>query len=375
MASNDVYTRLGVRPIINAQGHRTVVGGSTLSPPVVEAMEQAGESFVEMRELLERSGEYIADRLGVEAACVTSGGFAALYLSAAACIAGSDPEKIKRLPDTSGMRRRFLLQKKQHYTYDRAYSACGGELVLVGDDDGCTLDELEQAIGPDTAAIAYLVKPEPDDSVVSLEDAVALAHSHGLPAIADAAAQNYPLDYFLRNAQSADLACFGAKYLGAPHSTGFVCGTKEMVDGAVAHGFIAFQHDGGNAIGRGFKVDRQEVIGVVAAVDGWLSMNHEDRILGYDAKLSKVERALEHVAHVSTGVVQNPNYWQIGLHVTLDTAALGKSAERVAQEMDEGSPRVWVNVEGKDTVVVNAHALYDGDEEVVAERLAHVLGG
>ena len=304
---------------------------------------------------------------------MTSGGFAALYLSATACIAGNDPEKIKRMPDTKGMSHQFLLQKKQHYSYDRAYSACGGELVLVGTEDGCTFEDLEQAIGPETAAIAYQVRPDQDASSVSLHDAVSLAHAHSIPVIADAAAQNYPIDYFLTNAQSSDLVCFGAKYLGAPHSTGFLCGTKEMVDAAVAHGFIAFQHDGGNAIGRGFKVDRQEVIAVVAAVEGWLSMNHEDRILDYEAKLAKVENALEYVPYVKTTMVRNKTYSQIGLHATFDAVALDKSAQAVAQELDAGNPRIWINVSGENTVVVNPHALYDGDEDIVAERLADAL--
>ena len=223
-----VYTRLGVRPIINAQGNRTVLGGSITTPAVTQAMDEASHTYVEMRELLEKSGEFIAEILGVEAAYVTSGCAAALALSAAACMTGRDPEKIGRLPDTTGMKNEVLLQKPQQYGYDRSFTVPGAKLVRVGDDDGCTRDELDAAIGENTAAVAYLIRADEDDSVVPLEDAVELAHSRGVPVIADAAARIYPLDYFRRNAQSADLVCFGAKYFGASQSAGCVCGNKEL---------------------------------------------------------------------------------------------------------------------------------------------------
>jgi L-seryl-tRNA(Ser) seleniumtransferase len=370
-----VYEKLGVRPIINAQGHRTVIGGSTPTAEVARAMEEAGESFVEMRELLEKSGQRIAGLLGVEAACVTSGAFGALLLSAAACMAGDDPDKIARLPDSAGMKSEFLIQKKQRYSYDRAYSACGGKLIPLGDDDGCTLDDLERAIGPKTAAIAYHVRPDPDDTVVSLADAVELAHSHDLPVIADAAAQNYPLDYFRGNAGAADLVCFAAKYLGAPHSAGFVCGKKDLVKAAVANGFIAFEDDGGHAFGRGLKIDRQEVIGVVTAIEAWLYMNHEDRILAYEDKISTIAGSVRYLPHVQTRSVRNNRYWQVGLHVVLDPAAMGKTADDVARELDAGTPRIRVDVQGDDTIVVNVHAMIDGDEHIVAERLRSTLSG
>ncbi len=233
------YDELGVRRVINASGNQTVLGGSSPSPEVLRAMEEATRTYVEMDELLKKSGEYIAGMLGTEGAYVTSGCAAALALSAAACIAGKDPERMLQLPDTTGMKNEIVLQKKQRYSYDRSYTVTGGKLVEAGDENGCTPRQLEAAIGPKTAAIAYFIQPDWGDSVVSLEDTVKIAHEHGLPVIADAASQIYPLDYFRRNAQSADLVCFGAKYIGAPHATGFVVGKKDLVDTVMPTGSSA----------------------------------------------------------------------------------------------------------------------------------------
>ena len=371
-SAGDVYTKLGIRPIINAQGNRTVLGGSTPFPRVKQAMEAAEDSYVVMEELLDKSGDYIAEILGVDGAYVTSGCSAALALSTAACMAGEDPDLVARLPDTTGMKSEVLIQKKQRYSYDRSFTVPGARLVEVGDDDGATVEQLEEAIGPNTAAVAYRVNKDWDDSVISIEDAVEVAHAQSIPVIADAAAQVYPLDYFRANAQAADLVCFGAKYFGAPHSTGFVCGKDDLVRAAVAHGFIAFQH-GGRAFARPMKVDRQEIVAVVAAVEAWFTMNHEDRLIGFENRIDVMQGKLDGIPHVQAKLVRNDNYWGAGLKVVLDTDALGKSAQDVADELDAGDPRIWVMVEGDDTVAVNVHVMSENDDAVVAERLRVVL--
>ena len=397
-STSDVYTEIGVRPIINCQGNRTTLGGSSPSPEVMQAMETANGSYVVMSELLEKAGEYVAQFMGVESAFITSGCAAGLALCAAACIAGKDQEKRGQLPDSTGMRNEILIQKKQRYSYDRAYAVGGGKLVEVGDVSGCTVEQLEGAIGPNTAAIAYLVQPE-DSTLVSQQAAVKLAHAHGIPVIADAAAQIYPVDYLLANARSADLVCFGAKYFGAPTSSGVVCGKRELVEAVAGHGYIAFQNqpDGQRAFGRPMKVDRQSVIAVIAALKTWLTMNHEDRLMDIDSRLSSIQRQLSGILHVSTEIVNSGHYWGNGLHVVLDTKALGKTAEEVAIELDAGNPRIWVGLGAgdsgdrlhgfqggnyqhdprlsDDTFVINVHALNEGEDQIVAERVRSVLTG
>jgi len=389
--TTNVYHELGVRPIINCQGNRSAIGGSSPSVKVLEAMEEAYKNYVVMSELMRKSGELVADLLGVEAAYITSGCAAALALSAAACIAGTNPEKRGRLPDSTGMKNQILIQKRQRYGYDRAFGVSGGVLVNVGDDNGCSLEQLQAAIGPNTAAVAYLVDPH-DSSIVPLEDVVETAHKRGVSVIADAAAQIYPLDYFLATAQSADLVCFGGKFFGAPQATGFVCGKRELVSAAAEHGFVAFQKqkDGERAFGRPMKMDRQSIIGLITALRIWLAMDHEARLSGIDDKLTLIQSELSGLAHIRTQIVNSGHYWGNDLHVKLDTKALGKTPEEVAVELDTSDPRIWVGWGAGDffgteyqhnprlpvdTFVINVHALNEGEEKIVAERLRCVLTG
>ena len=371
MANTDwgnVYKKLGARPVINATGNQTVRGGSTPAAAVREAMLQADASYVEMEELLETSGQFIAERLGVEDAYVTAGCYAALVLAAATVMTGSDADKRAQLPDTTGLRDEIVFQKVQHYTYDRAFTIPGSKLIFVGDDKSCTAEALNDAIGEKTAAVAYLIQPN-QGKALPLAEAVEIAHSHNLPLIADAASQIYPLDYFRQNAQSADLVCFGGKYFNAPHSTGFICGKKELIETVRAHGFI-----GPRPVGRGMKVDRQEVIGLVTAIDIWLSTDHGKRSAAQDARYAALAQGIKDIPGVSCEVrYQEKSHTLSDLHVTFDAARIGKDASQVVNALDAGTPRIKLNTHGKETLVINAYTLNEGEEYVIAKALRKLL--
>jgi L-seryl-tRNA(Ser) seleniumtransferase len=373
VTNTDVYTRLGVRPVINAWGVATELGGWTPTPSVQAAMNAANSSQVEMTELLSKSGDFIADRLGVEAAYVTSGAAAAQALSVAACMAGHDQDRILQLPDTTGLRNEVLIQKRNRYMFDRCFTLTGAKLVEVGDDDGTDEAELEAAIGPRTAAVAFWIQPPLDDAIVPLARTVEIARANGVPAIADACSQIYPLEYMRENAQSADLVVFGAKYMGAPHSSGFVCGNKALVDAVAAQSFVAFHYDGSRAVGRAMKVDRQEVVGVATAIDDWFTMNHEDRILSYERRFDTIVEAVTRIPGVRTERVEIPHYVPYMLRVIIDPALVGKSAEDVRAAMDSGNPRIWVGTDGDDTITIVVNTMNEGDDAVLAERLADIL--
>ena len=387
----DVYADLGIRPIINCQGQRTALGGSLLSADVSHAMEEANRSYAIMSEVMDAGGDYVARLMGVEAAYVTSGCAAALALSAAACMAGNDPEKRGRLPDTTGMKSEIVIEKRQRYGYDRSFTTAGATLVEAGDDDSCSAEQLEAALGADTAAVAYLVETRGDGGL-SLEETVAVAHSHGVPVIADAAAQIYPIDYFTATAQAADLVCFGGKFLGAPNATGFVCGDRDMVGAAAAHGYVAFQSqlDGERGFGRPMKVDRQSVIALLSALKTWLTMDHEDRMWRNDEMLTRIQRRLDAVPDATSEIVSTDHYSRSSLHVTLDIEAVGMTPDDLAVALDEGDPRIWIVLGAGEfygaryvhdarmppnTFGINAHALNPGEDEIVAERIASILAG
>ena len=374
MESIGVYERLGVRRVINAWGVATELGGWGQSERVTRAMEEANRGTVEMQDLLRKSGDFIADLLGVEAAFVTSGGAAAQALSVAACMAGTDPDRIAQLPDTTGMKNEVVIQKRNRYMFDRCYTLTGASLVNAGDDDGTMGEDLDAAIGPSTAAVAYYIQPPIDDAIVSLEDTVSLARSRGVTALADACSQIYPLDYFRRCAQSADLVTFGAKYMGAPHSAGFVCGKRGLIDAVSAQSFVTYHYDGGRAVGRAMKIDRHEIIGVVTAIEDWFTMDHEERILEYESRFAVIDDALQNVDGVSTRRIEIHHYVPYMMLVDVDESAVRKTAEQVRVELDNGSPRIWVGAEdGSLRVVVNC--MSDEETGVVAERLREALGG
>lgn len=379
-SSIGMYEKLGVRRVINAWGVGTELGGWTPTQSVIRAMDEANSSQVEMIELLQKSGDFIADLLGVEAALVTSGAAAAQALSVAACMAGTDPDKIGRLPDTTSMKNEVVIQKPMRYMFDRCYTLTGATLVEAGTEEGCSADDLESVIGANTAAVAYYIQPEYDPTLyefnprpkvpmLSIAEVREIAGGLGIPLLGDACSQVFPLEYFRESAQSADLVSFGGKYIGGPHSTGFVCGRRDLVEAVEAQGFVAYHYDGARAVGRAMKVDRQEIVGLVQAVDDWFNIDHEERILEYHARFSTVREALSEFASVNTRIVEVDHYVPQMLLVEFDPSLVRKTAEEIRLELDTGNPRVWIGALNDETLWVVVHTMNPGETEVVTERL------
>ena len=367
-----LYNDLGVKPVINALGgNMTLLGGSILSPKVSEAMELANRYYVQMEELLDKTGEIIAEYFGAEAAYVTPGCAAALALGAAACMAGNDNEKIEQLPDVTGIKHEIIVQKRLRYKYDRCLTVPGAKLVEVGDDSGTTAEQIEAAIGSNTVAITHFA-PGVGAGVVPLEEVIRIGKKHGVPIIVDAAAQIYPLDIFKKyTGMGADLICYGAKYFGAPHSAGILCGRKDLVESAKRQGFIGFEASPYRSFGRPLKLDRQEIIGVVIALQEWMAMDHEARFASYDKRVKNLQKGFEGVANVEatpqpeSGPAQN-------LRLTLDETALGKTAADIANALKEGNPRILVHTNANN-INISTRAIVDGDEPVIADRIKSLL--
>jgi len=369
-----IYEDLGVRQVINAMGSVTLLGGSMLAPKVLAAMEEANESFVDMAELLERSGRAIAEILGAEAALVTSGCFAALVQGTAAIMTGKDMGRIARLPDTAGLKNEFLIQTPTRYQYDRAVSVPGSRMVEVGDQRRTTIEQLEGAIGPRTAGILYPARSEGTEGVLSIPEVVHIAEKRGVAILIDAAAEVYPLERmtWLAGKSGADVVCFGAKYLGSANSTGFMCGRKDMVEAAALNGFIAFETHDNHAFGRGFKVDRQEIVATVVAVREWFAMDHKARFAVQERRIETIARALAGVPDVTTERIwQRQGAW-LQLRVSLGGSRSGKTAASVHDALKDGDPSIKVRLEG-DQILLAVHNLKDGEDAIVAEALRRAL--
>lgn len=378
--STGIYEQFGIKPGINARGNQTLLGGSTPPPEVQQAMDEATNGgYVVFEDLLRKTGEFIAQTLGTEQAFITSGAAAAIALNSAAALAGDDREKMGRLPDTTGMKNEFIFQKAQDYTYKRCFTISGAKLVEVGDENGCSVEQMEAAIGPNTAAIAYFESGRWGDNVVSLDEARALADKHGLILVVDAAGQIYPLEQFTKVAQTGDLVAFGAKYFGSPHSTGICTGKANLVESAFQQNFLGYEVAGMKGLarpfGRGFKTDRGEVIGATVALRRWFTMNHEERLAIEDAKRDAFVRELAGIEGVkaipNTQPLIGPN---VVVNIHVDPAVTGKDGYQVMKELEEGDPPIWTRShdQGK-SIAIGVQVLTDEEVGVVCDRLKEIL--
>ena len=373
-----IYKELGANPIINATGSVTLLGGSTPVPEVVEAMAMANQAYVPLMELEEKAGKFIAGIVNVPAAYITSGAGSALTLATAAIMAGDDDDKIEQLPDTTGMKNEILIQNRQrymmHYWYDRCLELAGAKLVDFGSEERTTAQDLEDAIGPNTAAVHYYaVEQSPDPHALSLEETIEIAHGKGLPVTVDAAGQIYPLENFGKYVRmGADFQCIAAKYLGASQSVGLALGTEEMIYKLGLQAFASYEGRRVRGIGRPHKVDRQEMMGCVAAVRRWMTMNHEERLANVETRTQTIVTRLRTVPGVRVEMLDNIiGHQPFGLNLWVDEAVTGMNIRQVADKLKAGDPPIWTRVrDWEDFITIHMFGLNEHEEHIVGDRIA-----
>src|SRR6516225_2328305 len=253
----DIYDRLGVRRVLNAQGSLSKIGGSLMAPEVLAAMGEAAQSFVEISEFLDKAGRHLAALIGVEAAFICSGAAAGLVLSTAACVAGKDPAKIFRLPDTQGMKNEVIIHRQQRNHYDSCIRQAGVKLVEIGLARETHPWELENAISERTAAVVYFVAYARRNTL-TLPQVVAIAHAARVPVIVDAADELPPATNLRRfTDEGADLAIFsGGKAIGGPQASGLILGNRDLIEACAVNAFPNY------AIGRPMKIGKEEIAGL-----------------------------------------------------------------------------------------------------------------
>ena len=381
MATTDwgsIYKELGATPVINATGSVTMLGGSTPAPEVKEAMERAEGAYIPLMELEEKAGAAIANMVNVPAAYITSGAGSALTLATAACMAGDDDAKIQQLPDTTGMKNEVLIQERQRYWYDRCLELAGAKLVMFGNAEGTTRKDLEDAIGPNTAAVHYYaVAQEPDRQALSLEDTIEIAHDKGVPVLVDAAGQIYPLDLFGSYVRmGADFQCTAAKYMSSPQSTGLAFGSEDMIRKLALQSFVSYEGRRIRGVGRPQKIDRQEMVGAVAAVRRWMTMNHEERLAETETKCRNMLNPLQGIPGVTVELLDNIiGHQPYGVTLEVDSSVTGISAHDVVDLLKAGDPPIWTRVREGDTgIVLHAFGLNEGEDKIVGQRIAALFG-
>lgn len=324
-----IYKELGARPVVNATGSVTLLGGSTPLPEVKEAMAAADGAYIPLIELEQAVGDRVAELVGVPAAYITSGAGSALTLATAAYMAGADDDLIQQLPDTTGMKDEIVIQRRQRYWYDRCLELAGAKLVDAGDDEGTTADDIRAAITDQTCAIhiPMMEQVPTDPNVVPLEEVIEIGKDAGVYISVDAAGQIYPLENFGKYVRmGADFQCVAAKYMGAPQSTGLALGTEEIIDAISRHSFVGYESRRIRGVGRPHKVDRQEMMGALAAVERWFRIDHEDRLAQAEQESMAIINELRDVPGVNASLIDNIVAHQpFGVTVGVDADEIGRA--------------------------------------------------
>lgn len=368
----EIYKKLGVKTFINAYGTLTTLSGTLMPPEVVRAMEQASQNFVSIHELQEKVGRRLAELTGAEAAFVTAGASAGLCLAACAVTAGDDIEKIKRLPDLTGMKSEMVIQKVHRNSYDHAFRMVGIKLV-----EAETAGEVRAAINEKTAALAMVLSHNSLGHQVELPEMIEIAHQAGLPLILDAAAEIPPpenLSKFVKMA--ADLVAFsGGKNLRGPQCSGILMGRKDLIAKAYVNS------SPNNYFARIAKVGKEEIVGLLAAVELCLKKDHVAGRREYHRMLDRVAERLKGIPTVFTELCPNDDYSHSPrLSIQWDEAKLGVTLAEMMQRLREGEPAIVATDMTRyrprwKGLGIFPYNLRSGEEIIVAERVKEILIG
>ena len=373
LANMDIYERLGVTKVINAQTRASKIGGSLMHEDVLRAMAQAAGSFVDMSQLLHKASEHIAQLIGVEAALIVNSAAAGLTVTTAACVAGSDPDKIFRLPDTRGMKNEVIVHRMQRNHYDCCVRQAGVRFVEIGSSRDTHAWELETAITEKTAAVVYFISHIGRFSL-PLADVIRIARARGVPVIVDAASELPPvsnLRAFLE--EGADLVIFsGGKGIAGPQASGLILGRPEMIARCALNAF-----PNQNAIGRSMKVGKEEIAGLVVALERFLQRDFVAERALWDQRVHTVLEILKDVPGIRARYMADMPE-ELELHPVPVPRAWIDLRDHAQQKMllaalAGGSPAISVRQIGRSTIAVAPDSLRDGEEVVVAQRIRQVL--
>ena len=371
-----VYEKLGVRPVVHGAGTTTRYGGSLMRRETIEAMREASRAFVNIDELNEAAGAAIARMLGAEAALVTAGSASGLVLQAAACMTGDDPAKIARLPDATGLRREFVIQRAHRFSYDQAYRIPGGVLVEIGLGRRTAPHELESAITAATAGVIFVVSPfTSPPGILSFDEVCRIAHARGIPVLVDAASMVPPRDNLFRFLRgSADLVIYsGGKGIRGPQSTGILAGRRDLVRAATLNA------SPNQAIGRPSKTSKEEIVGLVTALELFLAEDEEAEMARFREVCASIVDAVRDVPGIRA-VVEQDAVNRVLPHavVYFEPGWTGPSGRAIQLALAAGEPHVYVQ-QGPhqggyfDEIAVDPINLQPGDEKILAARLREEL--
>ena len=357
------YESLGVQRIVNASANNSKAGSSCLSSEVIVAMGEASRWYIDMDELHAKCGEFIAKITGAEAGLVTSGACGGLLIAAAACITRLDIGKMMDLPESSGASE-IIVQKGHRSGYDMAVKLSGAKLVEVGLPFRTYPQQIENAINRNTVGILYTIGEFiSSKGEVPLQEVIRIGKEHQIPVILDGALIIYPFNRLREYiAMGVDLlVTSGGKHVFGPPGTGFLCGKKDLVEACRLQAGPAF------GIGRPLKIGKEQMIGLITALELYLKKDEAKEICEWREKARIIHQALNHFPHLTAEITEMD---EVGrpvprVRVKIDEMSLGLNAFNLSQRLRKEPPYIWVQefILDEGVIWINPVCLQEGDEE------------
>lgn len=366
-----LYESIGVTPIVNCRGTFTIITGSLTLPEVKKAMEEASRHYVQMDELMLAVGQRLAELTKAEWGIVTAGCAAALTHATVACIAGTNPERMQRIPKLDGLKNEVIIPKHSRNVYDHAVRMPGVDIIEVN-----SRQELETSINPRTALIMIMSSPRADKGPLSTENVCQIAKTRDVPVIVDAAAEYLTIPNKHLALGATMVAYSGGKCLRGPQAAGILLGRKDLLQAAW---FNSAPH---HAFGRSLKVGKEEIMGMLAAVEMWVKRDHDAEWKQWESWLGTIRDRVTSIQGVTTEMLKPVDLSNDApeLRIHWDGATLGITGKEVEDILAKGRPRIFVGGSSgvrpdnmASSITIMPYMMQAEDHKIAAQALYAVL--
>ena len=360
----DYFKELGIRTFINAAGTYTSMTGSLMPKEVIDAISYGSREYVNLDELQDKVGERIAHLLNCEYATVSSGCFGAMSIAMAGVMSGKDPKKIKQLPDVTGLKHEVILQESHSIGYSQALTNVGAKLIKVK-----TSEELEKAINEKTAMLWFL-NANTDNGEIKWEEFVSLGKKHNIPTFIDCAADVPPVENLFKFTRMGfDMVAFsGGKGLRGPQSAGLLLGRRNYIEAARLH-----TPPRGETIGRGMKVNKEEVLGMLAALELYLARDHKAEWKMWEEQINLISNSAKSIDGVQTIIHVPPHANHVpSLKIRWDENKVKITPNKVREKLRNGTPSIET-VGNKNEIGITTWMMVPGQEKIVAKKIQKIL--
>lgn len=364
----DLFKELGLRTFINAAGNYTTMTASLMPDDVMEAIQSSSKEFVMLEEVQDKVGQKVAELCHAEAAMVTAGCWSALVLGTAGVLTGTDPKKVSQLPklEGTGMKSEIIIQKSHINGYHHALTNTGATIVQVE-----TAEESEDAINDKTAMMWFLNREAPVGKIQH-QQWLDIARKHNIPTMIDIAADVPPVENLWKyNIMGFDLVCIsGGKALFGPQSAGILMGKKNLIAAARLNG-----PPGGGNIGRGMKVNKEEMFGLYVALDSYVKRDHAKEWKIWEERVAEIDKAIKNIPGITTEKVVQPvaNHMP-ALEVSWEMSKVKTNAKGIGERLRKGSPSIEViDWEKENSMRISVTILKPGQDKLVGQRVREEL--